>query len=70
MMDRQKEEDNDRKEKEVTKQDKDIFGFYKDDELVEPFLTKTIENNMMKYVLGKVKYTTSYPSVGRLKKPN
>jgi len=70
MMDREKEEDDDKKEKEATTQDKDIFGFYKDDKLVEPFLTKTIENNMMKYILGKVKYTTSYPSVGRLNKPN
>jgi len=33
-----------------------IFGFYNDDEVVEPFLTKTVEKNMMKYIIGKVKY--------------
>ena len=65
----EKEEDNSKVE-ETTKQSKDIFGFYKDDKITEPFLTKTVENNMMKYILGRVKYTPSYPSVGRLNNPS
>ena len=65
----EKEEDNSKVE-ETTKQSKDMFGFYKDDKIAEPFLTKTVESNMMKYILGRVKYTPSYPSVGRLKNPS
>ena len=47
-------------EKDNPKEKKTNFGFHKNDYVVQPFMSKTVEKNMMKYILGKVKYPPSY----------
>ena len=47
-------------EQDTPKKTKTSFGFYKNDYVVQPFMSKTVEKNMMKYILGKVKYPPSY----------
>jgi len=56
-MEKEKNEENEEEVK--NKEKKGKFDFYKDDLVVEPFMTKTVEKNMLLYILGKVKFPAS-----------
>ena len=45
--------DDEAQEKDAMK--KSNFDFYKDDTVVKPFMSKTVEKNMMGYIMGKLK---------------